>query len=135
MAGLLAEMRGVAATLDGSEYADIGVALVRGVEALEQAGEWLKGNLDEAGENAGAAAYNFLMLAGTVAGGWQMAVAAVAALRRLVNAGENADFLRAKLITARFYAEQIMPRAQAHRDAAMAGSRTMMALDEAHFGL
>ena len=135
MAGLLVEMRGVAASLDGSEYADIGVALARGVDALEQAGEWLKGNLDDAGENAGAAAYNFLMLAGTVTGGWQMAVAAVAALRRLANAGENGDFLRAKLVTARFYAEQIMPRAQAHRDAVMAGSRTMMALDEAHFGL
>ncbi len=135
MAGLLAEMRGVAARLDGSEYADIGAALARGVDALEQAGEWLQGNLDEAGENAGAAAYSFLMLAGTVAGGWQLAVAALAALRRLAVAGENGDFLRAKLITARFYAEQIMPRAQAHRDAVMAGSRTMMALDEAHFGL
>ena len=49
--------------------------------------------------------------------------------------GGNCDFLRAKLITARFYAEQILPRAQTHRDAVMAGSRTMMALDEAHFGL
>ena len=133
MAGLLTEMRGVAATLDGSEYGDIGVALVRGVDALEQAGEWLKNNLDEAGGNAGAAAYNFLMLAGTVAGGWQLAVAAAAALRRLAAGGGNGDFLRAKLITARFYAEQILPRAQTHRDAVMAGSRTMMALDEAHF--
>ena len=46
MAGLLSEIRGVAATLDGSEYADIGMALARGVDALEQAGEWLKSNLD-----------------------------------------------------------------------------------------
>ncbi|MEO5895439.1 MAG: acyl-CoA dehydrogenase C-terminal domain-containing protein [Vicinamibacterales bacterium] len=75
------------------------------------------------------------MLAGTVCGGWQMAVPAKAALRRLAAGEGNGDFLRATLLTARFYAEQILPRAQMHRDAGLAGSRTMMALDEAHVGL
>ncbi len=71
------------------------------------------------------------MLAGTVAGGWQLGVAALAAQRRLAAGADNADFLRAKLVTARFYAEQILPRAQMHAEAVQAGAQTIMAMDEA----
>jgi hypothetical protein len=42
--------------------------------------------------------------------------------------------LQAKLITARFYAEQIMPRSGAHLAMITAGSESIMALDESCFG-
>jgi 3-(methylthio)propanoyl-CoA dehydrogenase len=135
MAGLIAEMRGIAAALGDGEYRDVGAKLGRAIDELEQAGQWLKANLDPEGLNPGAAAHHFLMLAGTVCGGWQMGVAALAAQRRLAAGAENADYLRAKLVTARFYAEQILPRARMHREGVEAGSATVMALDEAHFAL
>jgi hypothetical protein len=51
--------------------------------------------------------------------------------KRLAAGADNADFLRAKLLTARFYAEQILPRAQMHAEAVQAGAQTIMAFDEA----
>ena len=53
--------------------------------------------------------------------------------RRLASGAGNADFLRTKLVTARFYAEQILPRAQMHAEAVQAGAAAIMALDAAQF--
>ena len=55
------------------------------------------------------ASVNYMMLTGYVCGGWQMARAALAARARLT-AGADEDFCRAKIATARFYAEQILPK-------------------------
>jgi 3-(methylthio)propanoyl-CoA dehydrogenase len=49
----------------------------------------------------------YLMLAGTVVAGWQMARALLVAEDRLA-AGEDAAFMRAKIVTARFYADHIL---------------------------
>jgi len=72
----------------------------------------------------------YLMLAGNVVAGWQMARALMAAEDKLA-AGEDVGFMSAKIATARFYAEHILPRALAHRDAIVegAGSVTELALD------
>ena len=134
MQSLVAEMRGVAAALRQQQaLADVGTRLARAIDALETTAAWIRANADAAGVVPGAAAYNFLMLAGTVAGGWQLGVAALAAARRLAAGEGNADFLRAKQITARFYAEQILPRAAMHAEAAQAGAEAIMALDDAMF--
>jgi hypothetical protein len=53
----------------------------------------------------------FLELFGTVAGGWQMARAALAAHRNLAPGKGEAGFLRAKVTTARFYADHVLVRA------------------------
>ncbi|MCK6419869.1 MAG: acyl-CoA dehydrogenase [Aquabacterium sp.] len=72
----------------------------------------------------------YLMLAGNVVAGWQMARALIAA-ERLHAAGEDAAFMSAKIATARFYAEHILAKAPGLRDAIVegAGSVTAMALD------
>ncbi len=62
-----------------------------------------------------------LMLAGIVQGGWHMARAALAVHRR-TQAGEATDFDQRKLATALFYAAHLLPRAQAYRDAVLAGN-------------
>jgi len=63
----------------------------------------------------------YLMLAGTVHGGWHMARAALACLRRM-DAGEMEAFYRQKLATAVFYGAHLLPRAQALRAAVQAGA-------------
>src|SRR5207344_2126957 len=82
---------------------------------------------------AGAVAFNFLMMVAIVAGGWQMARAALVATRKLGAKEGNAAFLRAKLATAHFYSDQILPRAHAHAAAVQAGSASVMELEEDQF--
>jgi butyryl-CoA dehydrogenase len=73
------------------------------------------------------------MLAGTVIGAWQMGEAAEIAHRKLAADEADADFYKAKIITARFYAEQILPRSAAYFDAATSDSHSAMALPEDQF--
>jgi hypothetical protein len=72
------------------------------------------------------------MLVGYVCGGWQMARAALAAQRRW-EAGLDPGFHQAKIVTARFYAEQILPKAAALLAAIENGGGTVMALAEEQF--
>jgi hypothetical protein len=73
----------------------------------------------------------YLMLAGNLVAGWQMARSLLAAERLLAHNEGDAGFLAAKVTTARFYAEHLLSRAPAQRDAIVDGadSVTAMALD------
>ena len=73
----------------------------------------------------------YLMLAGNLVAGWQLARALLAAERLLVAGEGDGAFLAAKVATARFYAEHLLSRAPAQRDAIVegAGSVTALALD------
>jgi len=75
---------------------------------------------------AGSASVNLLMLTGVVVGGWQMARAALAIFNGA--ASDDVAFAEAKLLTAQFYAQHIMPRAHAYCAAAKAGNDTIMGL-------
>lgn len=129
---LLAEMTALDAELAGDErLAEIRVALAEGVEQLQSATAWLleQGPLDP--NTAGSASVNMLMLTGIVVGGWQMALAALAITKGA--ASDDRAFADAKLVTARFYGQHILPRAQGFAAAAMAGADAVMALAEESF--
>ena len=72
----------------------------------------------------------YLMLAGNLMAGWQLARALMVAEDKLA-AGVDAPFMAAKIATARFYAEHILSRTGGQRDAICEGadSVTAMALD------
>ncbi|MCI1193675.1 acyl-CoA dehydrogenase [Calidifontimicrobium sp. SYSU G02091] len=72
----------------------------------------------------------YLMLAGNVMAGWQMARALLAAERKLA-AGEDTAFMQAKVTTARFYADHILSKVPGLRDSIVEGAEgvTAMALD------
>jgi hypothetical protein len=75
----------------------------------------------------------YLKLAGVVLGGWQLARAALAA-RRLLDASEgDAAFLRAKIGTARFFADHILAQAAALRHSIVSGAAGALALDDVQF--
>jgi hypothetical protein len=61
-----------------------------------------------------------------------MARAALAARARLAS-GEDEDFCRAKIATARFYAEQILPKASASLSVVESGASTAFTLDDEQF--
>jgi alkylation response protein AidB-like acyl-CoA dehydrogenase len=72
----------------------------------------------------------YLMLGGNLMAGWQMARALLVAEQRLA-AGEQTDFMRAKVLTARFYADHILSRVPGVRDSIVDGAAgvTGMALE------
>ena len=72
----------------------------------------------------------YLMLAGNLIAGWQMARALLVAQDEL-KAGVDASFMKAKIITARFYADHLLSKAPGMRDSIVEGadSVTAMAID------
>ncbi|HEY4082608.1 MAG TPA: acyl-CoA dehydrogenase [Burkholderiaceae bacterium] len=69
----------------------------------------------------------YLMLAGNLVAGWQLGRSLLAAEDQLA-AGNDAPFMTAKIVTARFYAEHILPRCAALRDAIVEGADSVTAL-------
>lgn len=100
---------------------------------LRGATMWLMQNAFANLNNAGAAAYNYMELMGVTTLGlmWlRMAKASAAA----IDAGaEDKVFHEAKLVTARFYAEKILPDAAGLRAKIEGGSESLMALDPEMF--
>jgi 3-(methylthio)propanoyl-CoA dehydrogenase len=73
----------------------------------------------------------YLMLAGNVVAGWQMARALLVAEQALASgdAGDfGADFMRAKITTARFYADHLLTKAPGIRDSIVEGADSVTAL-------
>jgi hypothetical protein len=69
----------------------------------------------------------YLMLAGTVVAGWQMARALMVAEDRLAE-GTDTAFMQAKIATARFYADHILNKASGLRDSIVEGAESVTAM-------
>ena len=69
----------------------------------------------------------YLMLAGNLMAGWQLARSLLVA-EELANAGTDVAFMHAKVATARFYAEHILNKAQGVRDSIVDGADSVTAL-------
>ena len=82
---------------------------------------------------AGTSGVNFMMLFGYLAGGWALSLSALAAAKMLDDQQGDKPFAEAKLITARFYMEHLLPRTQALLITLSAGSQSAMALPEEYF--
>ncbi|MBV8457599.1 MAG: acyl-CoA dehydrogenase C-terminal domain-containing protein [Acetobacteraceae bacterium] len=135
MADLIAEMRELEPQLELGDNADFPVIrahLVSGIQAIEQATDWMLRTVGEDPHAALTASVNYMMLTGYVCGGWQMARAALVARSKLMR-GEDEEFCRAKIATARFYAEQVLPKASALCSVVKSGSSTALALAEEQF--
>ncbi len=69
----------------------------------------------------------YLMLAGNLVAGWQLARSLLVA-QELAARGEDVPFMQAKIATARFYAEHLLARAPGARDAIVEGASSVTAL-------
>jgi 3-(methylsulfanyl)propanoyl-CoA dehydrogenase len=134
MLALVAEMRATAEELKaapGDDLAAIRTALQAAADALEDATKWVAQSVKADLVAALAGSVPFLRLAGTALGGWLLAKSALAAQGKLARRDGDPAFLEAKLITARFYAEVILPPALAQLGPLKAAGRTVFALPEA----
>ena len=69
----------------------------------------------------------YLMLAGNLMAGWQMARALLVAQDEIAQ-GSDVGFMKAKIITARFYADHLLTKAPGMRDAIVEGAACVTAL-------
>jgi len=124
MGGAVIDLLEEMATVDG------GPELTDAVAAMREATEWLLANGLQDPVDALAGATPYLRLCGIVVGGWLLARSAVIA-RQLLDAGEgDAGFLEDKIVTARFYAEQLLPAARGLVPAVKAGGEVLFAIPE-----
>jgi hypothetical protein len=135
MQRLLQEMVDFDATLAscGPDLDSIRNAVATGHKRLEEATNWLLGKAQGEPAIVYLAAFDYLMLAGTVIGVWQMARAAEVSHKKLAANEDNADFYKAKIITARFYAEEVLPRSAGHVEAITSDGNSAMELPEDQF--
>ncbi len=132
---LIDEMRELDAGLAaaGESFAGMHRGYVQAVHALDTGTRWLVDHYHQQPEAAAAVAVPYLKLFGTVAGGWLMARAALIARGQLAAPGADREFLEAKLATARFYLEHLLPQAVALSQTVTAGAASTLALDPAAF--
>lgn len=86
-------------------------------------------------EEAGAASVDYLMYSGYIVLAYFWAQAAVAAEKKLEAGEGDTVFLQAKLFTARFYFERLLPRTRSLAVTMLSGADNLMDLDEEHFAL
>jgi alkylation response protein AidB-like acyl-CoA dehydrogenase len=132
--------RAIAAQIEATEgelaqhKGEHAATMLKRLRAARQAFLDVVGYVVEQGKNdpnavfAGSVPY--LMLAGNLMAGWQMARALLVAEQRLAS-GEQTEFMRAKIQTARFYADHILSRVPGVRDSIVDGAAgvTGMALE------
>lgn len=69
----------------------------------------------------------YLMLAGNLVAGWQLARSLLVA-EDLLQKGQDAEFMRAKIATARFYADHVLAKVPGVRDSIVEGAESVTAL-------
>ncbi|MCE7797480.1 acyl-CoA dehydrogenase C-terminal domain-containing protein [Sphingobium sufflavum] len=123
IAAEVAEARGRGGTL-----VPLADALEKATGQMQAATLWLMQNGLTRPDNAGAAATAYMQLTGIVALGLMWLRMASAAATLAEAGGGDAAFLSAKGVTARFFAERMMPRAGALRREIEGGADALMAL-------
>jgi alkylation response protein AidB-like acyl-CoA dehydrogenase len=89
--------------------------------------DFVAGNTKAMPNDVFAGSVPYLMLAGNLMAGWQMARALLAAQEALAR-GEDVAFMQAKIITTRFYADHILTKVPGQRDSVVDGAACVTAL-------
>ncbi|EIJ42888.1 acyl-CoA dehydrogenase [Beggiatoa alba B18LD] len=132
---LMTEMQTVAndlAQATGDDCAAIHKAFTASLQALQEATDWILANFAQNPKQPLAVSVTYLRLFGIVAGGWQMARAALIAQAQLQR-GQDPSFYEAKLITARFYAEHILSQTGGLAYSVVNGAVSALALRDEQF--
>ncbi len=132
----IAQMRSTQAELARSNQADlvaIGRRLGAAIQAYEDAVDYVIAGFKSDVRAVFAGSVPYLKLAGVALGGWQMARAALASAARLAGGSADADFHRAKIATARFFADHVLTTASGLRDSIVDGAAGVLALGAEQF--
>ena len=106
----------------------IGVQLAAATADLQTAIDWMVTAYGQQPRAAHAGAVAYLKLWGLAAGGWQMGRAALVAADHLAAGDGDAQFLHAKIATARYYADCLLPQASGLAHTIIHGGESALAL-------
>jgi acyl-CoA dehydrogenase len=109
--------------------APLGVALGH----LQQASMWFMNNAMAKPDNAGAGSYDYMHMFGLVALGYMWARIAAAAHAKLPQANGAAADMQARLTTASFFMQRMLPETAAHLARIQSGAGTLMELPDEAF--
>ena len=127
---LAVQIEGTEAELLKSGTADA-LAMAKRLKAAREAFvdvvNFVAGNTKASPNAVFAGSVPYLMLAGNVMAGWQMARAMLVAQEQIA-AGTDVAFMQAKIITARFYADHMLTKAPGLRDSIVEGAECVTAL-------
>jgi acyl-CoA dehydrogenase len=112
------------------ELQAIGQRLGVALKAWTDATEYLAADAKNGLAGPLTAAVPYLHLAVTVCGGWFMGKAALVAAGYLDKAEGDQNFYRAKIATARFYADQMLPLATSYGETVRAGSAALAGVSD-----
>lgn len=96
-------------------------------EAFVDVVEFVAGNTKASPNAVFAGSVPYLMLAGNVVAGWQMARSLLVAQEQIAQ-GTDVAFMQAKVTTARFYADHLLTKAPGLRDSIVDGADSVTAL-------
>lgn len=133
--GLIADMKAIDADLEkaGARFEGIRSNLAKGVAAFEQATGWLAVNGMQDPNQALAGASPYLRMFGSTLGAYYLAKEALVASALLDEGSDDKEFLESKIVTARFYAEQLLPPDTALLGAVTSGTELLDALTPEQF--
>lgn len=130
MSELISDIRETLDELKQSNQQDlqsIGVRLEEAVNAGEEAVKWVLEQKNPA--KPAAVGVEYLMLSGQLTGGWMLARGALAANRLLSDPSADHEYAQARITTARFYSEHVLPSVMASRAVMIEGSDSTISLD------
>jgi 3-(methylthio)propanoyl-CoA dehydrogenase len=108
----------------------IAQALARSVDDFKVALEFILKHAHTSPSVVYAGSVPYTLLAGNVLAGWQLARSALFALQHTQGTDTHgAEFMRVKQTTALFYAQHVLPRTHALREAVINGADSTLALD------
>ncbi|MCR9255347.1 MAG: acyl-CoA dehydrogenase [Alphaproteobacteria bacterium] len=124
---LLGEIKGdLAAMEDGSA---IKTALLRSLADLEEATTFMMETFPHDRARAAAGAVPYLDLVATVIGGWLMGRSAAIAAAQAPGVNGDGRFLAGKAVSARYYADYVLPQTGSLKTAIMNGADGVLGLD------
>ncbi|MCC7461112.1 MAG: acyl-CoA dehydrogenase, partial [Gammaproteobacteria bacterium] len=127
MSALLAEIEAEMRAVDGRDAAlrHVAAAVLEAAGLLRATTAQVLQQYRAAVPAALAVAVPYLKLTGVAVGGWLMARAAARAAARLAAGGGDSEFLRGRLQTARFYADQLLPQARGWAEICRGGAASV----------
>jgi len=123
----------VAAAKGDEKLAEFAGRLEKALGDLQASTMWFMANGMQNPNHVGAGAHSYMHLMGIVATGLMWLRMATAAQKALAAGGGDTKFLEAKLVTARFFAERVLPDTGALRRKIEGGADAIMALDPEMF--
>jgi butyryl-CoA dehydrogenase len=132
-ASQMAETAGELAQSGDADLNAIGTKLLSAVAAYERVVDYVVATYKSDIRSAFAGSVPYLKLAGIVHGGWHMARAAQIAARHLAEGTEDAGFMRAKIGTARYFADHVLSGADGIAQSICGGAAGVLALSDEQF--